>query len=472
MLLSGVVVFNGGSEVGNGPLVAFAVGLAGRLELARDDGPPVGRIEGTVVLAGAVASGPEGVGAVPFDMLVTFAEGEAVTVPLAEVGAAPPSDVPADGGAVGAVPLPVEGGGAAPDAEVPLPSGGVGTVVLPGAGAVSEVGSGLPGPGPVEDVPLIDVPLVGRGKISVVVFNGTRTLLVAEAVPFVGSGSAKVVEFKGTMILVAVDAVTLVGMGEAAVVEFNGTAVLVEAGADSDALLGADSEIGSGELAPVPDGGRTDVVPLSVGKGGGVVEEPGNGGKEVSPVGRGAKTVVELAMMMRLVAAADPLMLMVVTPVMAPTDEIALMEMEADVSFPVGSGAIRVVELAGIIALVAGAVSLMMTVVRLPVTIPDEGSAVSEAEGEDALPVGNGAMTVVELRDTMTLVAAAVPLVETVEKLPGIPLAPVVLFANGAEDGRPEVLGGNEGGGSGVTVVTDGTKELFTLDVLSEGPGS
>lgn len=484
MMLTGAVVFDGGTEGVGGPLVAFAVGPAGKLELAGDDGSPVGRIEGTVVLAGAVALGPEVTGAVPFAALVTFAEGEAGTVPLADVGAAPlsdgpggavgavplpveggavplmdvgaaPPDGPADGEAVGAVPLPVEGVGAAPDAEVPLPGDGGGAVVFPGAGGVSEVGSGPLGPVPVEVVPLIDVPLVGRGGVSV----------VAEAVTFVGSGSAKVVEFSGTMILVAVDTVAFVGAGGAAAVEFNGTGPLVEAGAGSDALLGAAPELGTRELAPVPDGGSTGAVPLSVGKGGGVVEDPGSGGKEVSPEGRGAKIVVELATMIRLVAAADPLMVMVVTPVMAPTDEIALMGVEVEDSLPGGGGAPGGVELAGIEPLVTGAVSLVTMVVRLPVIIPEVAAVVPEIEGDDALAVGKGATTVEELRGTMMLVAVAVPLTKTVETPPGISLGLAVLLANGAEDGTPEALGDSEGGGAGVTVVTDGptVKPRITL---------
>lgn len=436
--MSGAVVFAGGGEVGSGPLVAFPVGSAGKLELAGDDGSPVGRIEGAVVLAGAVEPGPEVTGAVPFAALVTFAGGEAGpvaladvgasplsegrgeavgavalpveggAVPLEDVGAAPLSDDP--GGAVGAVPLPVGDGGTVPDAEVPLPGNGVGAVVLPGAGAVA----------------------------------------------FVGSGSSKVVEFSDTTILVAVDAVALVGAGEAGVVEFNGREPLVEAGADTDALLGATPEVGSGELTPVPDGGGAGVVPFSVGKGGDVVEDPGNGGKEVSPDGRGAKTVVELATMTRLVAAADPLMLMVVRPVMAPTDEIALIGTEVEDSLPEGGGATTVVEGAGNVTLVSAAVPLVTTVVRLPVITPGGGAVVPEIEGDDALPVGNGATTVVELRGTTTLETAAVPLTKTVEILPGIPLGLAVLLANGAEDGIPEALGDNVDGGAVVTVITDG----------------
>lgn len=411
MTLSGAVVFAGGAEVGSGPLVTFAAGPADKLELAGDDGSPDGRIEGTVVLAGAVGRGPEVTGAVSFAALVTFAGGEAGPVAFADVGAAPLSEGP--GEAVGAVPLPVEDAGRGPvlGAKVPLPGNGAGTVVLPGAGAV----------------------------------------------PFVGSGSSKVVEFSDTTILVAVDAVALVGTGEVGMVEFNGREPLVEAGADTDALLDAIPEVGSGELTPVPDGGGAGAVPLSVGKGGDVVGDPGSGGKEVSPDGRGAKTVVELATMIRLVAAADPLMLIVVTPVIAPADEITLIGTEVEDSLPEGSGATTVVKLAG--ALVSAAVPLVTTVVRLPVITPGGGAVVPEIEGGDALPVGIGATNVVELRGTTTLVAAVVPLTKTVETLPGIPLGLAVLLAKGAEDGIPGALVDNEGGSPMVTVVTDGPGE-------------
>lgn len=441
MTLSGAVVFAGGADVGGGPLVTFAVGPAGKLELTGDDGSPVGRIEGMDALAGAVLPGPDGTGEVPFAALVAFAGGEAGPVALADVGAAPLSEGPGEGAgavalpvgagavplrdvgagplsegpgeALGAVPLPVGDGGRIPDTEVPLPGNGVGAVVLPGAGAV----------------------------------------------PFVGKGSAKVVEFSGTMTLVAVDAVAFVGTGETGAVEFNGTEPLGEAGPDADALLGAASELGGGEPTPVPDGSGAGVVPLAVGKGGAVVDDPGSGGRDVSPDGRGEKTVVELATMIRLVAAADPLMLMVVTPVMAPTDEIALIGTEVEDSFPDGRGATKVVELTGITTLVTEAVSLVTTVVRLPVITPGGGAVVPEIEGDDALPVGNGATTVVELRGTMTLVAAAVPLTKTVETLPGI-LRLTVLLANGAEIGVPEALGDNDGGPGGVTGGPNGEPEM------------
>lgn len=414
MILSGAVVFAGGAEVGSNPLVEFAVGPAGELELAGGDGSPVGRTEGPVVLAG-----PELTGAVPFAALVTFAEGEAVgavalpveggAVPLKEVGAAPLPEGPGD--AVGAVPLPVGDGGMVPDVKVALPGKGVGTVVFPGAGAV----------------------------------------------PFDGKGSSKVVEFRGTMMLVAVDAVALVGTGEIGVVEFNGREPLVEAGADTDALLGAIPELGSGELTPVPDGSGAGVVPFSVGKGADVAEDPGSGGKEVSPDGRGAKTVVELATMIRLVAAAEPLMLMVVIPVTAPTDEIALVGTEVEDSLTEGSDMTTVVELAGIMTLVSAAVPLMTMVVRLPVITPGGGIVVPEIE--DDTSVGNGVTTVVELRDATMLVAAAVPLTKTVETLPGISLGLTVLLANGAEVGIIEPLVDSEGGGAVVTVVKDGPGE-------------
>lgn len=415
MTLSGAVVFAGGAEVGSNPLVEFAVGPAGELELAGGDGSPVGRTEGPVVLAG-----PELTGTVPFAALVTFAEGEAVgavalpveggAVPLKEVGAAPLPEGPGD--AVGAVPLPVRDGGTVPDVEVALPGNGEGAVVLPGAGAV----------------------------------------------PFDGRGSSKVVEFRGTMMLVAVVAVALVGAGEIGVVEFNGTEPLVEAGADTDALLGAIPELGSGELRPVPDGSGAGVVPFSVGKGADVAEDPGSGGKEVSPDGRGAKTVVELATMIRLVAAAEPLMLMVVTPVTAPTDEIALIGTEVEDSLTGGSGVTIVVELAEAMTLVSEAVPLMTMVVRLPVITPGGGGVVPEIEDDDT-SVGSGVTTVVELRGTTMLVAAAVPLTKTVEILPGISLGLTVLLANGAEVGTTEALVDSEGGGAVVTVVKDGPGE-------------
>lgn len=468
--MSGAVVFAGGADVGGGPLVTLAGGPAGKLELAGDDGSPVGRIEGMVALAGAVVPGPEVTGEVPFAALVAFAGGEAGPVALADVGAAPLSEGPGDG--AGAVALPV-GAGAVPFRDVgtgPLSDGpgeAVGAVALPvGAGAVPlrDVGAGplSEGPGealgavplPVGDggrIPDAEVPLPGNG-VGAVVLPG------AGAVPFVGRGSAKVVEFSGTMTLVAVDAVAFVGTGETGAVEFNGAEPLVEAGADADALLGAASELGGGEPTPVPDGSGAGVVPLAVGKGGDVVDDPGSGGREVSPDGRGAKTVVELATMIRLVAAADPLMLMVVTPVMAPTDEIALIGTEVEDSLPEGSGATTVVELTGITTLVAEAVSLVTTVVRLPVMTPG-GAVVPEIEGDDALPVGNGATSVVELRGTMTLVATAVPLTKTVETLPGI-LRLTVLLANGAEDGIPEALGENGGGPVGVTGGPSGEPEL------------
>lgn len=434
MTLSGAVVFAGGGGVGSGPLVALAVGLVGKLELAGADGSPDGRIEGPVVLAGAV-----GPGAVPFAALVTFAGGEVGPVALADVGAAPLSE--GRGEAVGAVALPVEGGavplkdvGAAPLSEGPGEA--VGAVPLP-------VGDG-------GRIPGAEVPLPGNG-VGAVAFPDARV------VPFSGNGNAKVVELSGTMTLVAVDAVTLVGAG---VVEFNGTEPLVEAGADTDALLGATPEVGIGELTPVPDGGNAGAVPFSVGKGGGAVEDPGRGGKEVSPDGSGAKTVVELVMMIRLVAAADPLMVMVVTPVMAPTDEIALAGMEVEVSLPEGNGAVMVDELAGIMTLVSEAVSLVTMVVRLPVITPGGGAVVPEIEGDDTLPVGSGATTVVELRGTMTLLAAVVPVTKTVEILPGLPLGLAVLLANGGEDGPPEALVDNEGGSPVVTVITDGPGEV------------
>lgn len=430
MILAGAVVFDVDAEVGSGPLVTFAEGPADKLELAEVDGSPVGRIGGAVVLADAVVLGPEVAGAVSFAALVTFAGGDAEAVALADVAAVPLSEglgeavgavaLPVKGGAVpfkdvgtapvseglgeggGAVPLAAEDEGAIPDVVVSLPENGVGAVVLPGAGAVV----------------------------------------------FVGSGSAKVVEFSDTIMLVAVDSVPLVGTGE------DGE---VEAGTDTVALLGAIPEDGGGELTPVPDGGSAEAVPLSVGKGGDVVEDPGSGGKDVSPDGRGAKTVLEFAMMIRLVAAADPLMLMVVTPVIAPTDEVSLIGTEAEDSMLEGGGATTVVGPAGTTTLVTGAVPLVMMVVRLPVITPggvNSGGAVVPE------PVGNGAMTVVELRGTMTLLAAAVPLTKTVETLPGISLGPAVLFANGGEDGIGGALGDNDGGGGGsVTVVTEGPGE-------------
>lgn len=417
MALSGAVVLAGGAEVGSNPLVEFAVGPAGELELAGGDGSPVGRREGPVVLAG-----PELTGAVPFAALVTFAEGEAVgavalpvecgAVPLKEVGAAPLSEGPGD--AVGAVPLPVADGGMVPDVEVALPGNGVGAAVLPGAGAV----------------------------------------------PFDGRGSSKVVEFRGTTMLVAIVAVALVGAGEIGVVEFDGTEPPVEAGADTDALLGAVPELGGGggELTPVPDGSGAGVVPFSVGKGADVAEDPGSGGKEVSPDGRGAKTVVELVTMIRLVAAAEPLMLMVVIPVTAPTDEIALIGTELEDSLTEGSGTTTVGELAGAMTLVSAAVPLMTMVVRLPVITPGGGAVVPEIEDDDK-SVGNGVTTVVELRGTTMLVAAAVPLTKMVEILPGISLGLTVLLANGAEVGITEALADSEGGGAVVTVVKDGPGE-------------
>jgi hypothetical protein len=426
VVLTGAVVFEGGAEVGRGLLVAFAVEPAGKLELAGRDGSPVGE---AVVLAGAVAPGPEVAGAVSFAALVMFPEGEAGAVPLAdsggvplpdglgepvgavvlavmdgavplkEVGAAPLSEGP--GEVAGAVPLPAEDGVAVPDAVVALPGNGVGAVVLPGAGAVA----------------------------------------------FVGSGSSKVVELSDTTMLVAVAAVPLVGSGAAGVVKFNGTELPVEAGTDTVALLGAIPEVGGGELAPVPDGGSAEAVPLPVGKGGGVVVDPGRGGKDVSSDGRGAKAVLELLMMMRLVAAADPLIVMVVTPVMAPTDEASLVGTEVEGSVSEGGGATTVVELTGV-----GAVSLVTMVVRLLVVTPGGVAVMSEL-------VGSGAMTVVELSGTITLLAVAVPLTKIVETLPGVPLGLAVVFANGGDEETLEPLDDNDGGSGGVMVVTIGPGE-------------
>lgn len=399
--MTGAVVFNGGSEVGGGLPVAFAGGPVGKLELAGGDGSPVGSIVGAVAFAG-----PDAAGAVPFAALVAFAGGEKGAVLLADVGAAPLSEGPGEAGAValpveaGAVPLAAEGEGVVPDAVVPLPGNGVGTVALPEAGAVA----------------------------------------------FVGSGSAKVVEFRDTIMLVAVDAVPLVGN---IVVEFNGTEVLVGAGTDSVALLGAIPEVGRGELAPVSDGDTADDVPLAVGKVRGVVEGPGSGGKDVSTDGSGAKTVLESMMMIRLVAAAEPPMVMVVTLVRAPGDETSLVGTEAEGSVPEDEAVTTVVGLGGTMTLVTDTVPLVTMVVRLPVITSGGEAVVSE-------PVGNGAATVVELRGTITLVATAVPLTNTVETLPG---TLVVLLANGGEDGVPEALGENDGGGGGSMVDTDGPGE-------------
>ena len=69
----------------------FVVGPVGRLEFAKDDEPPVGRMEGPVEFVGAGIPG-EVTGTVLLATLVAFADGEAGTVALADVGAAAADD--------------------------------------------------------------------------------------------------------------------------------------------------------------------------------------------------------------------------------------------------------------------------------------------------------------------------------------------------------------------------------------------
>lgn len=441
----------GGTEVGNGPLVMFAVGPTGRLELARGDEAPVGIMVSIVELVASGMLGEDVNGAVMLATVVVFAAG-----------------------GVGMVPLPVALG-KGPGDEVSLPGKALSTLVLDDEVAMIEVV--LVGTGYTIVVEVIGttmlvvgetVTLAGREKLRVVEFNGTVKLRVEEIVAlgrarvveptgtmtlvkeetvvlvgsgkagvvrfegntklvdagteadaFVGRGKARVVEFSGTTTLNVDEIVALVGRGKANVVEFKGMIILVEVVAETDVLLEAVSEVRGTDVVsmgpvgvPVPDGGRTDSELLPVGKGGRIVPDSG-GGSEVSlPVGTGAKIIVEPVVMMILVAAAVP---------------------------------------------------LTMMVVRLPVTAPADSIVLPGLDSEDALEVGNGNTSVVVLMGTMTLVAAAVPLMIKVDRVavitpadPGAVLEAAVLLVKDAETD-----GGGVGVNTGLIVVTEGTKVLL-----------
>jgi hypothetical protein len=187
----------------------------------------------------------------------------------------------------------------------------------------------------------------------------------------------------------------------------------------ADALLrgvsgGRAADVVAMELvgAPVSEGGKADAELLPVGKGGTTLADSGSGSEVALPVGNGAKSVVDPVVMTTLVAAAVPLTTIVVRlPVMAPADSIVLPGMDS----------------------------------------------------EDALEVGNGTTSVVVLMGTMTLVAAAVPLMLTVERVAVI-RSPEPVAVPGAT--VPLVDGTEEDGGgvtvyTGLTVVTEGTDVLF-----------
>lgn len=272
------------------------------------------------------------------------------------------------GGEVGMVPLPVVVG-RVPEAEVALP------------------GKVLVRPVPDGGVPTAEVPLDGTGKTTVVEVMGTTTLVAKEAVALVETVKDSVVEFRGTTTLVVAEVVALVGRGKDSVVEFKGRTTLVDATGDPDALLGAVSEggtVGAVVLevvgAPVPDGSRVDAELLLVGGGTGLAD-PESGSEVAVPADNGTKSVVELVMMTTLVAAAVPLTLIVVRlPVMAPADRIVLPGMtDSEDELEVGKGAASVVVSMGMMTLVAAAVSLMPTVEILAVITPLELVAVSGA---------------------------------------------------------------------------------------------
>jgi hypothetical protein len=191
-----VVVFTGGTEVGNGLLVVFATGPVGKLEFANDDEAPVGRMVTIVELVGTGIPG---------------------TVMLATVVAF------ADGG-VGMIPLPVVTVDRATDDEDALPGKALATPALDGNVALTEA---LVGTGYTTVVEVIGttmlmleetVALVGREMVRVVEFNGTMTPRVEEIVTLVGTGKATVVEFNGTTMLKVEETVALVGRGKATVV--------------------------------------------------------------------------------------------------------------------------------------------------------------------------------------------------------------------------------------------------------------
>lgn len=381
MLFKDSVVFTGDAGVDNGPLVMFEVEPVGKVEFARADEVPVGRMVLMVELVAVGISGRELKGAVMLATTVMFATGGVELVPLP--------------GAVGK----------APGDEVPLPSKALDKPVLDSDVILAEVtllGTGYTIVVEVNGTMMLvveeTVALAGREKVTVVEFSGTVTLKMEEMVSLVGRGKATVVESKGTTILmVEEEAVVLVGRGKASVVEFKGMTMLVEVIAETDALLGAGPEGGAAVAVsmglvgvPVPDGGRADSEPLPVGKGGRTLSDSGSGSELTLPDGTGAKSVDEPVVMMRLVAAAVPLTIMVVRlPVMAPADSIVLPGMDSVEALEVGKGATSVVVLMGTMTLVAAAVPLMLTVDRVAVITPPESVAVPEA----AVLLVNGAET-------------------------------------------------------------------------------
>lgn len=85
-----VVAFTGGTEVDNGPLVIFAVAPVGKLELAKGDEAPVGRMSDMVELVAAGMPGAEVKDTVILETMVVFAGGGVGTLPLpVTVGKAP-----------------------------------------------------------------------------------------------------------------------------------------------------------------------------------------------------------------------------------------------------------------------------------------------------------------------------------------------------------------------------------------------
>lgn len=392
MLFRAVVVFTGGTEVGNGLLVVFATGPVGKLEFANDDEAPVGRmvtivelvgtgIPGTVMLATVVAFADGGVGMIPLPVVtVDRATGDEVALP-GKALATPALD--------GNVTLtePLVGTGYTTVVEV------IGTTMLMLEETVALVGremvrvvefNGTMTPR-VEEI----VTLVGTGKATVVEFNGTTMLKVEETVALVGRGKATVVVLRGRTILVdaGAGADALVGRGKTRVVEFRGRIILVDAGAVADALLkgvsggGAADAVAMGLVgAPVSEGGKADAELLPVGTGGRTPVDSGSGSEVTLPVGNGAKSVVDPVVMTTLVAAAVPLTTMVVRlPVMAPADSIVLPGMDSEDALEVGSGTTSVEVLMGTMTLVAAAVPLMLTVERVAVIRPPEPVAVPGA---------------------------------------------------------------------------------------------
>lgn len=380
-------MFTGGTEVGNGPLVVFAVGPVDKLEFAEDDEAPVGRMVTIVELVGTGIPG-----AVMLATVVAFADGGVGIIPLpVVVGRAPGDEVALPGKAL-ATPV--------PDGDVALTEALVGagyTMVVEVMGTtmlVMEETVALVGRDKVrvefngtmtlkvEET----VALVGRGNATVVEFNGTTMLRVEETVVLVGRGKATVVVFKGRTMLVdaGAEADALVGRGKTRVVVFRGSTILVDAGAVADALLGGVPEGGASDAvamelvgASVPEGGKTDAELLPVGIGGRTLVASGSGSEVALAVGNGAKSVVDPVVMMTLVAAAVPLTMMVVRlPVMAPADSIVLPGMDSKDALEVGNGATSVVVLMGMMTLVAAAVPLMLTVERVAVITPPEPVAV------------------------------------------------------------------------------------------------